>query len=165
MPAMVQLSRSKCHCAVVYAPHVLWSGFQTPKILLALFALFISGMAIQAQSTIPPAFAYQIVGNGNGLVLDVLGAQTGQGTPVDIALSVPSASNQTWQFAAVDAQHYQIASSASGKVLDVYGAQTVPGTVVDIAMAVPGAANQEWQLVQLPYYEIISRATGMVLDV
>ena len=133
---MVQLSRSKCHCAVVYAPHVLWSGFQTPKILLALFALFISGMAIQAQSTIPPAFAYQIVGNGNGLVLDVLGAQTGQGTPVDIALSVPSASNQTWQFAAVDAQHYQIASSASGKVLDVYGAQTVPGTVVDIAMAV-----------------------------
>ncbi len=47
----------------------------------------------------------------------------------------------------------------------MYGAQTAPGTVVDIATAVPGAANQEWQLVQLPYYEIISRATGMVLDV
>ncbi len=108
----------------------------------------------------------EIVNRQSGKALDVTGASTANGIPIQQYnwLGFP---NQQWRLVPVGA-HYKIVSVNSGKVLDVTGYSTAAGATIQQWDWLNGL-NQQWDLAPVPgdgrYYEIVNVNSGKVLDV
>jgi hypothetical protein len=102
--------------------------------------------------------SYVLQNPASGLVIDVQGAKTNPGTPLDaytLLLSPPpivaNPPNQLWTFSAsTEAGYYFIQSNLGDLVIDVEGAKTVPGTHLDaytMKTKSPDWDNQLWTFI------------------
>jgi len=85
----------------------------------------------------------------NSNVIDVAGASTAPGTPLDASPQKSTGTdNQLWQFVADPAGYCFIMSKLNGNVIDVAGASTAPGTKLDAyPWKYAGYDNQLWNVV------------------
>src|SRR6516165_2255756 len=130
--------------------------------------------AFDAQSfsvpvTINVVTDYVFIRSKLGNVIDVAGASTAPGTPLDAYPQKSTATdNQLWQFVADPAGYCFIVSKLNGNVIDIAGASTASGTPLD-AYPRTGTDNQLWQIVPDPagsgYVFIKSKLNGNVIDV
>lgn len=88
------------------------------------------------------------------LVIDIEGASTKPGTPLDVftkKTKSPDWNNQLWEFVpSYIEEFYVIQNPASGLVIDVEGANTKPGTLIDAftkKTKSPDWDNQLWTFV------------------
>jgi hypothetical protein len=114
------------------------------------------------------------------LVIDIQGAATKPGTPLDAftkKTSGPGWNNQLWAFETSSFEGcYLLQNPASSLVIDIEGASTKPGTALDAytlkKVGPPpletNASNQLWTFLPSPvpgYYFIQSSMANLVIDV
>lgn len=88
---------------------------------------------------------YEVASASSGLAMDVSGALTSDGTPVQL-LNYQAAANQTWRVISTGAQYYRLCPAhAPGSCLDIKGGSTSPGTHVDL-LQYEGLQSQQWQI-------------------
>ena len=106
-----------------------------------------------------------IINRNSGLLLDVNGASTTQGTNV-IQWPNNGGANQKWSLVSLGNGYYNIVNLNSGMLLDANGASKTAGTQI-IQWPNNGGLNQQWSLVSLGngYYNIVNRNSGLLLDV
>jgi hypothetical protein len=85
---------------------------------------------------------YKIVNLNSGLVLDAVGQNTTNGTPID-QWSFNGEANQEWTVTSIGSGEYTIKGVQSGRVLDVKGQSTANGAAVQLYDS-NGGGNQEW---------------------
>ena len=108
---------------------------------------------------------YNIVSRNSGMLLDVYGQQTADGSTVD-QWAYSGGANQRWSVTYMGNNQYQIVGVQSVKALEVYGASKSDGAKVDI-YSVNGGSNQLWTINATSggYYTITNVNSGMLLDV
>ena len=109
---------------------------------------------------------YKIVNRNSGLVADVKGTQTTNGTPVQ-QYAYNGGNNQRWTVTSLISGKYKIIGVQSGLALDVVGSGTANGTLIDI-WPYGGAANQQWIATATSggnYRLTPANAVGSALDV
>jgi len=126
------------------------------------------------------AYPFFIQSKLGDLVIDVEGASTKPGTPLDAftkKTKSPDWNNQLWQFVPSSFEgSYLLQNPASGLVIDVQGASTKPGTPLDAFTIVrvgpppldTNATNQLWSFppsTVAGYYFIQSDLGNLVIDV
>ncbi|KUM84777.1 1,4-beta-xylanase [Streptomyces pseudovenezuelae] len=109
---------------------------------------------------------YSLTDVAAGRVLDVLGGQTANGTPVQVWDANGSAANQQWRASQNGDGSYTLTNIASGRVLDEPGGQTGNGTRMAIWDA-NGGANQHWRASVNGdgSYTLINVASGRALEI
>jgi uncharacterized protein (TIGR03437 family) len=107
---------------------------------------------------------YEIANKLSGRVLDVLGASTADGAPVQ-QFDYLGGNNQKWTLVPVGGNAYSIMNMNSGKVLDVTGASTSNGTTIQ-QWDYLGNPNQQWtfQPTANGFYAIVNVGSGLALD-
>jgi hypothetical protein len=119
----------------------------------------------------PAAGTYHLTSAGSGLLMDVSGAATADGSKV-IQWSSTGGTNQQWKLARVSGNVYTITGVGSGKPLEDPGSSTATGTQLDVWTA-NGGANQQWALEATGSYTspsdtsyvLVNLASGLVADV
>ena len=108
---------------------------------------------------------YRIVSRSSGLVLDVTGKITANGTLVQ-QWPYDSGSNQQWMVTSLGGGQYKIIGVQSGRALDVAGASTADSAAIDI-FDYKASTNQIWVITPATgsYYTIASVKSGKLLDV
>jgi len=116
-------------------------------------------------ATNPAAATDRIAASHSGLLLDVSGAATTDGSKV-VQWSDTGGANQRWRLTRVTGNVYTIAGVGSGKCLEVPGQSTTQGTRLDIYTC-NGGANQQWALTSTgsSTYQMVNLASGQVADV
>jgi hypothetical protein len=143
-----------------------------PRSVPTSFGSFILTSVSSATFTIVGAY-YFIKSKLNGDVIDVSGAATTPGTPLDAYPQKTSGTdNQLWEFVADPAGsgYYFIKSKLDGSVIDIDGASTKTGTILDAyRQKTTGTDNQLWEFVSDPagsgYCFIKSKLIGHVIDI
>jgi Ricin-type beta-trefoil lectin domain-like len=124
---------------------------------------------------------YSIKSKLNGNVIDILGAATAAGTPLDsFTQNAPVSDNQLWEFVA-DPQgsgYYFIKSKLKGLVIDIQNGDSTAGlkdaTPLEVNPQKAGGTSgqtdsQLWQFVKDPsgsgYFFIMSKLNGNVIDI
>lgn len=109
----------------------------------------------------------------DGNVIDIQGASTANGTPLDAWPQKSSGTeNQMWEFVPDPAGsgYYFIKSQLNGNVIDIFGGSPTPATKLDSwPQQSPSQQNQLWQFYEDPggsgYYYIQSKLVGNVIDI
>jgi hypothetical protein len=107
----------------------------------------------------------RIAASHSGLLLDVSGAATADGSKIIQWLDT-GGSNQRWRPTRVSGNVYTLTGVGSGKCLEVPGQSTTQGTRLDIATC-NGGAGQQWALTNTgsATYQMVNLASGQVADV
>ncbi len=116
---------------------------------------------------------YFIKSKLNGNVIDIQGASTQSGAPLDAWPQKPTGNgNQLWQLIPDPAGsgYYFLQSQLNGNVIDIEGASTQPGALLDAWPQKPtGNDNQLWQPIPDPagsgYHFLKSKLNGNVIDI
>jgi hypothetical protein len=137
----------------------------------------VSGVLLSSISLLGQSFSgnYEIVSACSGMVLDVQGSQTTNGTPVDQYVGNGDA-NQQWTLSSLSGAPegpYKIINVNSGRALEVLDQSMDDGATVDQWDWWGGAnSNQQWLIVATgtvsgiaPVYEIFNVNSGLALDV
>jgi hypothetical protein len=113
----------------------------------------------------PAAATDRITASHSGLLLDVSGGATADGSKV-IQWSDTGGSNQRWRLTRGTGNVYTITGVASGKCLEVPGQSPAQGTRLDIYPC-NGGTNQQWALVNTnsSTYQLVNLVSGQVADV
>jgi hypothetical protein len=119
----------------------------------------------------PAAGTYRLTSANSGLLADVSGGATADGSKV-IQWSPTGGTNQQWKLARVSGNVYTITGVGSGKPLEDPGSSTATGTQLDVWTA-NGGANQQWALEATGSYTsssdasyvLVNLASGLVADV
>lgn len=113
----------------------------------------------------PAAATDRITASHSGLLLDVSGGATADGSKI-IQWSDNGGANQRWRLAPVSGNVYTITGVGSGKCLEVPGQSAAQGTRLDIA-GCTGGAGQQWSLISTgsSTYQMVNLASGQVADV
>jgi hypothetical protein len=119
----------------------------------------------------PAAGTYRLTSASSGLLADVSGGATADGSKV-IQWSPTGGTNQQWKLARVSGNVYTITGVGSGKPLEDPGSSTATGTQLDVWTA-NGGANQQWALEATGSYTsssdasyvLVNLASGLVADV
>jgi hypothetical protein len=116
---------------------------------------------------------YFIKSKLDGNVIDIQGASTTSGAPLDAyPQKTTGTDNQLWEFVPDPAGsgYYFIKSKLDGNVIDIKGASTASGTLLDAyPQKATGTDNQLWEFFLDPagsgYHFIVSKMNGNVIDV
>lgn len=118
-------------------------------------------------ATNPAAGTDRVTASHSGLLLDVSGGATADGSKI-IQWSDTGGTNQRWRLTRLTGNVYTLTGVASGKCLEVPGQSTTQGTRLDIATCNGGPA-QQWALTGTgpgaSTYQMVNLATGQVADV
>jgi len=113
----------------------------------------------------PAAATDRIAASHSGLLLDVSGGATADGSRV-IQWPDTGGSNQRWRLARLTGNVYTITGVGSGKCLEVPGQAAAQGTRLDI-LTCTGGAGQQWALTSTggSTYQLVNLGSGQVADV
>lgn len=108
---------------------------------------------------------YRIVNRNSGLVMDVYGRGTANGTQVD-QWPWNGGTNQQWNIADLGGGQYSIVGVQSGKNLDIAGVSTADGAKVEIWQS-NGGTNQQFSFIPTDsgYFEISPLNSGKSVEV
>ena len=110
----------------------------------------------------PANGGYHLAAANSGLLMDVSGGATADGTAV-IQWTSTGGGNQSWTLARQSGDVYTITGAGSGKCLDVPNNSTAQGTRLDI-WTCGGGANQRWALAATGSYTSSSGASYVLVD-
>jgi photosystem II stability/assembly factor-like uncharacterized protein len=107
---------------------------------------------------------YKLINHQSGLVLDVSGSSSSQGTSI-VQSNDTGATSQQWKVVAIGNGYYNLVNVKSGMVLDVPGSSTTQGRQL-IQWPNNGGTNQQWQLLSTGtgYYNLVNRNSGQLAD-
>jgi hypothetical protein len=116
---------------------------------------------------------YFIKSKLDGNVIDIQGASTANGVPLDAwPQKTSGTNNQLWEFVPDPAGsgYYFIKSQLNGNVIDIKGGSPTPATALDSwPQQAPSQENQLWQFYEDPggsgYYYIQSKLVGNAIDI
>jgi O-glycosyl hydrolase len=125
----------------------------------------LSGVTYTGALGFNPSTYYELVNRNSGLVMDVTGASTQDGTQV-IQWYENGNANQQWAFVGLGAGYYKVVSRNSGLLLDVTGESLLDGASV-IQWHDHDGANQHWSIADTGdgSYTLINQNSGLLLDV
>ncbi len=108
---------------------------------------------------------YEVFVKHSGQVLDLKGASTTDGTPIQ-QWPLTGGINQKWLLEDMGGGAWRFTSHDSGKVMDVTGASQTPGTPV-IAWSDHGGDNQRWLLTDEGggWFKVVAKHSRQCLDV
>ncbi|WP_078892012.1 RICIN domain-containing protein [Streptomyces sp. NRRL S-350] len=134
----------------------------------ALLAVFLTGLgaAGTAQAaTVDPNAWYVLVNRASGKVLDVQGADTGDGARL-VQWPRTDGANQQFRFVDSGDGTYRLRARHSGKVLDVYQYSTADGANI-VQWGDTGGANQQFRAADSPdgHLRLISRHSAKAVGV
>lgn len=119
----------------------------------------------------PAAGTHRLTSAGSGLLMDVNGGSTADGTGV-IQWGSTGGTNQQWTLRQIGGNVYTLTGVGSGKCLDVPDQSTAQGTALDV-WTCDGGANQQWALTATGSYTsssdtsyvLVNLGSGLVADV
>lgn len=134
-----------------------------PIVTLALALAALSNAAWAAAPS--PGGVFTLINTNSNKALDVAGAQTNDGTNVQI-WSANGSGAQQWRFNQNSNGSYTLVNTNSGRALDVAGAKTADGTNVQIA-TINGSGAQQWrfQANSNGSYTLVNLLSNKALDV
>ncbi len=108
---------------------------------------------------------YTITARHSGLALDVQGAATANGAPIQ-QFTPNNTDAQKWLIEPTSNGYYKLTAKCSNKVLDVKGISTASGEIVHQWEFVNGD-NQQWKIEDLQngYYKLTAKHSNLSLDV
>jgi hypothetical protein len=128
-------------------------------------ALCLSTASAWAQSYLIANGTYLLTSKNSGLVVDVTGASTSEGTDID-QWTNNNTPNQQWKLNNLGNNYVSLINVNSGLALEVYGASTTAGAAID-QWPYDSGKGQIWQIVSKGsgYYELLNENSGQALDV
>jgi hypothetical protein len=112
----------------------------------------------------PLGGSLRVTSASSGLVLDVTGASTSSGAPLQ-QWAYGGSANQLWQLVPSGGAAYELVSVGSALCADVPGGSQTPGTATEQWTCHAGA-NQQWRLSPLGAgYQVIGVGSGQCLNV
>jgi Ricin-type beta-trefoil lectin domain-like/Cellulase (glycosyl hydrolase family 5) len=108
---------------------------------------------------------YLIKSDLSGLVVDVTGASTAEGTDIE-QWTDNNTANQQWNLTNLGSNYVSLVNVNSGLAMEVYSASTTSGAAID-QWPYSSGKNQIWQVVSKGggYYELLNENSGEALDV
>lgn len=108
--------------------------------------------------------AYKIINRNSGLALEVAGAATTNGAPLDQS-TYTGASNQRWTFAHQGGDQYLLTSVQTGKAIDESSYTALSGDYIQ-TWANANSLNQRWLFIPVEsgYFKILSVNSGLALE-
>ncbi|MFI2619570.1 non-reducing end alpha-L-arabinofuranosidase family hydrolase [Streptomyces sp. NPDC018584] len=133
--------------------------------LLAVLLTDIGTAGPAHAATVDPNAWYALVNRASGKALDVSGADTGNGAPLQQWTRTDS-TNQRFQFVDSGGGHYRLRAQHSGKALDVLNHSTADGAGI-VQWSDLNGANQQFRLADSPdgHVRLINRNSGKAVEV
>ncbi len=130
---------------------------------LALLGFVVAASSVAFSQTF--SGSYEIINANSGMLLEVPGYSTSNGTDMD-QWTGNSGSNQQWTVTSLGSGKYKILNGYSGLALEVYNQSTANGAVID-QWSYWGGASQQWTISSAGggVYEIANVNSGAALEV